>query len=72
MRALTVKQSLVLKHIVNHIKREGFPPTIREIQTAMGYGSNNSPRHHLAALERKKYIKTANHIARGIKVLRSV
>ena len=70
MRKLTETQSLILKYIVKKRNTMGFPPSIREIQKAFGFASNNSVRWHLGALARKKAIKIYPGVFRGIKVLR--
>lgn len=67
---LSEKQKLILKYIVKKRNVMGFPPSIREIQKAFGYKSNNSVRSHLRVLVRKKAIKIYPKVFRGIKVLR--
>ena len=70
MRRLTEIQDLILKYIVKKRNTMGFPPSIREIQRAFGFASNNSVRWHLKVLARKKAIKVYPRVFRGIQVLR--
>lgn len=54
--ALTARQQEVLEFIVEKIKSEGYPPSIREIGKAIGLKSTSTVHAHLAALEEKGYI----------------
>jgi repressor LexA len=55
-KGLTDRQQEVLEAIRTAIERQGFPPTIRELQTELGIGSLRGVTIHLDALERKGYI----------------
>ena len=55
-RGLTDRQQQVLETIRQAIESQGFPPTIRELQAALGIGSLRGVTIHLDALERKGYI----------------
>lgn len=55
-RGLTERQQQVLETIRRAIERQGFPPTIRELQGELGIGSLRGVTIHLDALERKGYI----------------
>lgn len=55
-KGLTDRQQQVLEAIRNAIERQGFPPTIRELQTELGIGSLRGVTIHLDALEKKGYI----------------
>lgn len=55
-RGLTERQQQVLDTIRGAIERQGFPPTIRELQAELGIGSLRGVTIHLDALERKGYI----------------
>ena len=54
---LTDRQKAVLAFIIDHIGREGYPPTIREIGDHLGIKSTNGVNDHLKALERKGYLE---------------
>ena len=53
---LTSRQRQVLAWIEAAARREGAPPTVREIGAALGMRSTGSVRTHLAALRRKGYL----------------
>ena len=55
-KGLTDRQQEVLEAIRDAIERQGFPPTIRELQAELGIGSLRGVTIHLDALERKGYI----------------
>jgi repressor LexA len=65
---LTDKQQQILQFILDYIRSEGFPPSIREIGTSFEIGSLRGVTVHLDALERKGYISRAN-TPRSIKVV---
>lgn len=67
---LTDRQCEVLRLIVTLTKRQGFPPTRREIAQALGIGANAAT-GHLASLAKKGVIELVPHITRGIRVLRA-
>ncbi len=53
---LTSRQRQILAWIEAAARREGAPPTVREIGAALGMRSTGSVRTHLAALRRKGYL----------------
>jgi len=55
-RELTDRQRQVLDFIKSEIKRMGYPPTVREIGTAVGLSSSSTVHAHLEALEAKGLI----------------
>jgi repressor LexA len=59
----------VLGVVKTFIATHGFPPTLRELCTALGRTSTNSVRDHLVALERKGYLRVAQGLSRGILLL---
>lgn len=69
METLTDKQARVLALIRRRIGRAGRPPTLREIMDAFGFRSTNAARRHLAALERKGYVRLVSGVARGIELV---
>ena len=65
---LTPRQRQVLKFIFDTIRSLGRPPTLREIGSRFGIAYGGGVKVHLAALERKGYLKlTGAH--RGIELL---
>lgn len=49
-------QKLVLESIISHIKKYGYPPTVREIGKMVGLKSAASVYHHLKELEEQGFI----------------
>ena len=47
------KQLEILRYIYNTVEHRGFPPTVREICTAVNLSSTSTVHGHLARLERK-------------------
>lgn len=69
-KGLTERQTLVLESIVGHVKRYGYPPSIREIGKALEIKSLRGVTVHLDALERKKFIHR-DSTSRSIQVLKT-
>ncbi len=67
---LTEKQSEILWFVQYFVDSEGYPPTRREIAEGMDYKSETAAYQHLAALDRKGWIKLRPGVARGIKIVR--
>jgi DNA-binding MarR family transcriptional regulator len=70
-RPLTGRQSRILGFVEEHIRRSGYPPTLREIGDAVGLANINAVRGHLDALQRKGYVTKEPDKARSICVVRS-
>jgi repressor LexA len=69
MNALTAIQHRVLSFVIDHQKKRGSPPTVREIAARLGYRSVNNARQHLRLIERKGYIRHIPGKARGIELI---
>jgi repressor LexA len=61
-------QQQIYQFIVNYIKKNQKPPTIREIGHAMGISSTGHIDHHLTALEKKGVIEREARKSRAIKL----
>src|SRR5258708_18846252 len=61
-------QKRIYDFIVNYIRREGMPPTNREIGSAMSIASTGHVDYHLSMLEKKGYILRESKKSRGIKL----
>ena len=68
-KKLTVKQKKVYDFIKKEIREKGFPPSIREICTALGLSSTSSVHSHLSVLEAKGLIRRAPYKNRTIEIL---
>ncbi len=68
---LTDRQQRVLHFIETQIRKNGYPPTIREIGRHLGIKSTNGVNDHLNALERKGYVKRQDHKSRTLAVVKA-
>lgn len=59
MDDLSERQRLILRVIEEAVREQGYPPTVREIGSAVGLCSPASVQSHLAALEAQGYIRRA-------------
>lgn len=59
-KGLTKRQDAILQYLLEYIRKEGYPPSIREIGRHFEIGSLRGVTVHLDALERKGYIARAN------------
>lgn len=66
--ALTERQAQILEFVTATLKRNGRPPSYREIGRRFGIASTNGVRDHLEALQRKGYLTIARR--RGITLRR--
>lgn len=67
-RGLTDRQREVFDFVCGEIRRQGTPPTVREVADYFGFASPKAASDHLSALERKKYITRISGKARNILV----
>jgi len=70
-KGLTKRQQEILQYIQDYVRKEGYPPSIREIGRDFEIGSLRGVTVHLDALERKGYISRSN-TPRSIKVTHDV
>jgi len=54
---LSPREKQILEIINKQIQNKGFPPSVREIGQAVGLSSSSTVHAHLAALEKKGYLK---------------
>jgi DNA-binding MarR family transcriptional regulator len=71
MKTLTEQQGRVLGFVEDHIRRQGYPPTLREIGEAVGLANVNAVRGHLDALQRKGFVVKDPDKARSIRIVSS-
>lgn len=65
---LTDRQSRIIEHIAATVRRQGYPPSMREIGQAVGLSSTSSVAHQLLALERKGFLFRDPHTPRAYRV----
>lgn len=66
---LTPRQRAVLDCIREALRREGRPPTLREIGAEVGIRSTNGVSDHLKALEAKGFIDRTSGRSRGLRII---
>ena len=66
---LSAKQQLILDFLKTTILEKGYPPSIREICSAVGLKSTSSVHAYLEALENKGYIVKDSHNSRSIRIV---
>lgn len=65
---LTPRQQRILAHMRDCIEQRGYPPSMREIGSAVGLTSTSSVAHQLKVLEQKGFLKRDPHRPRAIEV----
>lgn len=68
---LTKRQNEILDFILAEIAKKGYPPSVREIGQAIGLSSSSTVHSHLAALEKKGYIRRDPTKPRALEVFES-
>jgi len=66
---LSNKQQLILDFLKSEIKKNGYPPSVREICDAVGLSSTSTVHAHLGSLERKGYIRRSPAKNRSTEIL---
>ncbi|PPY26445.1 LexA family transcriptional regulator [Cronobacter sakazakii] len=66
--ALTARQQEVLNMLADYQRRNGYPPTQKEVAQLMGAASPNAATDMLRKLEKKGAISVSRGIARGITI----
>lgn len=69
MKNLTPRQQQVLDCIADHINRNGYPPTLREIAACLKISGNLGVIKHLQALKKKGHIEKESGSSRGIRLV---
>jgi repressor LexA len=67
-QTLTARQREVLEIIELHMRQHGYPPSVREIGEAVGLTSPSTVHAHLAALQRRGYLRRDPTKPRAIEV----
>ena len=65
MTELTDKQKHILNFLQKFMNENGYPPTVKEIMVHFNFASPTAVTTHLAALEKKGYVKKTGKRARG-------
>jgi SOS-response transcriptional repressor LexA len=72
MKPLTHRQRTVLDFVGEYCRRQGFPPTLREIGEGIGLQNISAVRGHVTALLKKGYITKEDSKARSIRIVHSL
>lgn len=65
---LTDTQRRILEFLIDQIKGRGIPPTLAEVAKKFGYRNRATVQQHLAAIEKKGYIRKNPKLSRGIEL----
>lgn len=68
-KPLTERQRQILDFILSEIHKKGYPPSVRDIGTAVGLSSSSTVHSHLSSLEEKGYIRRDSTKPRAIEIL---
>lgn len=68
-KQLTERQLQILKYIDESIRDRGYPPSVREIGTAVGLESPSTVHSHLSTLQSRGYLKRDPTKPRAIEVM---
>ncbi|MDA3130529.1 transcriptional repressor LexA [Aliibacillus thermotolerans] len=69
MSKLSKRQQQILDFIKEEVKQKGYPPSVREIGSAVGLASSSTVHGHLSRLESKGYIRRDPTKPRAIEIL---
>lgn len=69
LTSLTERQRKVLRFIAEAINERGYPPSMREVGTAVGLKSPSSVKYQLQELERKGFLRRDPKRPRAIEVI---
>lgn len=68
-KKISKRQEDIMDFIKSEVKKKGYPPSVREIGTAVGLASSSTVHGHLARLESKGYIRRDPTKPRAIEIL---
>ena len=68
--SLNQREKAIVRFIEKQIKKNGYPPSVREIGEAVGLKSTATVHTYIAALERKGYVKKENQKGRTLRLLK--
>jgi repressor LexA len=67
-KRLSIRQKAILEFIREHLRDNGFPPTIREIGRAVGISSTSVVNYNLNRLEEQGYLSREKDVSRGLRL----
>lgn len=69
MRSLSERQQQILDMIRVYVRKNGYPPTVREIADSVGLSSISSVHAHLKNLEKSNHIRRNAAMSRAIEIV---
>jgi repressor LexA len=69
MRSLSERQRQMLVFIREFVEHHGYPPSIRDIGTAVGISSTSVVDYNLRVLERDGYLRRTREVSRGLELI---
>ena len=69
LEKLTQRQRSIFRFIMRFLKKNGYPPTVRDIGKGVGLSSSSTVHFHLNSLEEMKFIKRDPSKPRALKIL---
>ena len=69
---LTERQNQVYEFLRDYVRRQGKPPTIKEVGQSLGIRSTNGVHKMLVVLEKKGYVTRTPNEARGLEIVDDV
>lgn len=67
--SLSSRQTGILRFIREYLEENGYPPTIREIGSAVGISSTSVVSYNLNILQTKGHIQRHREVSRGVRLL---
>jgi len=69
MKGLSAKQQRIIDFVHSFLQDNGYPPTVRDIQSGCGISSTSVVDYHLKVLAKEGYIRRHPEVSRGIELL---
>ncbi len=69
MKILKDREKKILDYMLTEIRKKGYPPTVREMCSALGIKSTSTAHKDIASLEEKGYIRKDPSKPRAIEIL---
>lgn len=66
--ALSQRRRQILEVVASQVEAHGYPPSVREIASAVGLASPSTVKHHLDALEAQGYLQRTSSLSRALEV----
>ncbi len=67
-KPISIRQKQILNYIQHHMDAHGYPPTVREIGTAVSLSSSSTVHAHLKTLQEQGHIERDAVLTRAIKL----